>query len=563
MRKTTDGSPVKASKATTRRGFLHGTALGALALVGTRALAGCDGGSSSSCDLPGDATGDTPGTAVWSFDRETDVVVIGSGTGLVGALAAASAGARVLVLEKSATTGGSTRLSGGVAWIPNNPVMKEAGIDDNRDDALAYLRKVARGQSEDALIEAFVDKGPEMVSFVGSHTEIGWTVAALLGDYHTEWPGARASGRSIGPTEGDAFNQGPVLIGVLETALTAAGGEVLLNAPAKKLITRTTPAGGVEVIGVEAEIAGQRVRIRANLGVILAAGGFDWDLERKRHCLRGPTEYTLGHPGNTGDGLRLAMAVGADLRNMNECWGGVVYVEETAAAMAQGKPGNINAMAQRRMPGCITVNRYGERFSDEGSPYDPAWLGFFRWENWGEMKDRNLPAYFISDKGARPNPSLGLQKADTLRDLAGLLGIDPDGLEATVAAFNTAALQGTDPVYHRGESAYELGYGPTLAPITKTPFYGVQVAPADLGTCGGARVNKDAQVLDTDGVAIPRLYAAGNNSGLGGPGAGYGGGGGTIGPAMTFAYIAGTKLASADPLVLEGDGVRPVDGAVG
>ena len=561
MRTKKDGSPAKDSRSPTRRGFLKGAAVGALAFVGTRALSGCDSGTSVvSGDLPG---GDTPAQTTWNFDRETDVVVIGSGTGLVGALAAATQGAKVLVLEKSAATGGSTRLSGGVAWIPNNSVMKAAGIEDNRDDAVAYLNKVARGQSEDALIAAFVDKGPEMVDFVGAHTDIGWTVAAMLGDYHTEWPGARPSGRSIGPTAGDAFAQGPVLIGCLETALTAAGGEVVLNATAKRLITRTTSAGGPEVVGVEADIGGKRVRIRANLGVVLSAGGFDWDFERKRHCLRGPTNYTLGHPGNTGDGLRMAISVGADLRNLNECWGGVVYVAETAAAMALGNPGNINAMAQRRMPGCITVNRYGERFSDEASPYDPAWLSFFRWENWGDLRDRNLPAYFICDKGARPTATAGVQKADTLRDLAGLLGIDPDGLEATVATFNAAALQDTDPTYHRGESAYELGYGPTLAPITKAPFYGVEVAPADLGTCGGARVNANAQVLDTDGLVIPRLYASGNSSGVGGPGAGYGGGGGTIGPGLTFAYIAGTSVTTLGRLVLDGDGSAPADSAAG
>lgn len=537
--------------ASSRRRFLKGAALGALATVGTAALAGCE--DTGACDVP-DASG--PGASPWQFDREADLVVIGSGTGLTAALSAAVAGAKVLVLEKSAATGGSTRLSGGVAWIPNNPIMKEAGIEDSREDAITYLRKVARGQAEDAIIEAFVDRGPEMVTFVAAHTTLAWQVAAMLGDYHTEWAGARFSGRSIGPTEGDVFAQGPVLVDALAAGVTAAGGEILLNAPAKRLIARQV-ASATEVVGVEAEIAGKTVRIRANLGVVLASGGFDWDADLKRHFLRGPTELTIGHPGNTGDGLRMAMAVGADLRNMNECWGGVCFKAETEAARAEGRPGNINAMAHRRMPACITVNRYGERFGNEASPYDPAWLSFIRWENFGDLKDRNLPAFFVCDKKARPaTVTVGLQQADTLRDLAGLLGIDPDGLEATVAAFNASALEGKDPVYHRGESAYELGYGPTLAPIEKAPFYGVEVAPADLGTCGGPRVNADAQVLDPFGNAIGRLYAAGNASGVGGPGAGYGGGGGTIGPAMTFAYIAGGHAAALDRLVLEGDGSK-------
>ena len=494
-----DSSRNGADRATRRR-FLKGAAVGALAAAGTRILSGCDQGGT--CDPADNGAGEV---VQETFDREVDVVVIGSGTGLVAALAAAVSGAKVLVLEKSATTGGSTRLSGGVAWIPNNPVMKAAGIDDSREDAIAYLKKVARDQAEDALIEAFVDRGPEMVEFVAARTTLDWQVAPLLGDYHTEWPGARFSGRSIGPIEGDAFAQGPVLVDALAGGVTAAGGEILLDAPATRLLAR--PNGdGIEVVGVEATIGGKAARVRARKGVVLAAGGFDWDFERKRHCLRGPTGLTIGHPGNTGDGLRMAMAVGADLRNLNECWGGVVYRAETEAANAEGRPGNINAMAQRRMPACITVNRYGERFGNEASPYDPAWMSFFRWENWGELKDRNLPAFFVCDKKARPaSVTVGLEQADTLAGLAAKLGIDAAGLEATVAAFNANALEGADPVYHRGESAYELGYGPTLAPIEKAPFYGVEVAPADLGTCGGARVNANAQVLDPFGNVIPGL----------------------------------------------------------
>lgn len=543
MRDPSQTAPVR-DATPTRRGFLKGATLGALAVVGARGAAGCTTASASACDATTGtdaATVDGP-----AFDRETDVVVIGAGTGLLAALAAAAAGSRVLVLEKSATTGGSTRLSGGVAWIPNNDVMKAAGIDDSREDALAYLQKVARGQADAAIIEAFVDQGPEMARFVAQNTTIVWQVAPLLGDYHTEWPGARVSGRSIGPTEGELFAQGPVLIDALAAAVVAKGGEVLTGAPARRLILRDVAGGGREVAGVEADIDGKVVRVRASQGVVLAAGGFDWDLDRKRHCLRGPTVYTLGHPGNEGDGLRMAMAVGADLSNLNECWGGIVYKEECEAARKEGKPGNINAMKQRRMPGCITVNRYGERFGDEASPYDPAWLAFWRWENWGELADRNIPAFFVCAKGAKPDATVGVAQADTIEALAGKLGIDPVGLAATVATFNANALKATDPLFHRGESAYELGYGPTLGLIEKAPFYGVEVAPADLGTCGGARVNANGQVVDPFGDVIGRLYAAGNSSGVGGPGAGYGGGGGTLGPALMFAYIAGTHAATLD-----------------
>lgn len=533
---------------TSRRGFLAGAAVG-LAAIGARTLTGCDDGGGAPCE---------EAASPWTWDREVDVVVVGSGTGLTAALAAAVAGSQVLVLEKSAEIGGSTKLSGGVAWVPNNPVGKAAGHDDSREDALAYVRKMARGQADDALVEAFVDGGAEMVAFVQDHTPLNWQVAALLGDYHTEWPGAKVAGRSIGPDTGTAFQQGPDLVQALADGVAAAGGEILTATPVVRLIHRIGADGTPEVLGVEARSNGAPLRVRANQGVVLSAGGFDWDATLKRHFLRGPAEYTLGHPGNTGDGVRMAMAVGADLRNMNECWGGVVYKEETAALHAEGKPATLNALIQRRMPGCITINRNGKRFCNEASPYDPAWLAFLGWENWGDLADRNLPAFHLSDRKSKPSTTVGVHQAQTLAELAAMIGVDPAALEATVAEFNANVAAGGDPLFHRGESAYELGYGPTLASITTPNFFAVEVAPADLGTCGGPRVNANAQVLNPLGAVIGRLYAAGNNAGVGGPGAGYGGGGGTIGPAMTFAYLAGKHVATLDPLWLPGD--RAVEG---
>jgi len=549
-RRPVTGVPSPAS----RRDFLRGATLGALAAVGSGALVRCaqsgdDGACSdaSNADLAGD-TADTHAPATPWWDREADVVVIGAGSGLVAALAAVVDGASVLVLEKSEAVGGSTRLSGGVAWIPNNTVMTAAGYSDTRDDALTYVKAVARGQASDEILEAFVDRGPEMVTFVAEHTSLVWGTSPILGDYHPEWPGARFRGRSVQPTGGSGLILGPKLVDPIAEAVTAGGGQILLQTPAVRLIARRLPDGTSEVLGVVAEIDGQPTTIRAACGVVLTAGGFDWDDELKTHLLRGPSPYTLGHPGNTGDGLRLAMDVGADLRNLNEGFGALCFKEEAAAAKAEGKPTNLNAMIQRRMPGCITVNRYGERFFNEAASYDASWRAVWAWENFGELRDRNLPAFHVSDKKVKPTPTVGVSQADTLAELAGLLGIDPAGLEATVAAWNEAVLQGTDPRFHRGESQYDTQYGSTLAPIDKPPYYGVEVAPADLGTCGGARVNGNAQVLDPFGKVIARFYAAGNSSGVGGPGAGYGGGGGTIGPALTFAYIAGKHVAGLEAL---------------
>jgi 3-oxosteroid 1-dehydrogenase len=537
-----------------RRTFLKRAALGAAATAGLGVLAGCDSGDGSSCPpaadiLPEDDVTTCPADMGPAWDRVVDVVVVGSGTGMAGALAAAVGGASVLVLEKSETTGGSTRLSGGVAWIPNNPVMGAMGFEDSREDAIAYLEKLSQGQATPELIEAFADGGPEMVEFTGQHASWGWRVAPLLGDYHPEWPGALIKGRSIEPDiAGATMTLGPQLVDGLVEAFEAAGGEVLTETPVTRLVTRLLDDGRQEVLGVVAEGPDGTQRIGANRGVLLAAGGFDWDFEMKTHFLRGPTNFTIGHPGNNGDGIRLAQTAGADLRNMNECWGGVVFVEDTKALHAEGKPGSIKHMIQRRSAGCISVNRHGKRFYNEASDYDSAWRPFFAWENWGDVVCHNVPAFQISDKKVKPTAKSGVQEAETVAELAEKLGIDPDGLEAQVERFNEFALLGEDPDFHRGESAYDTEYGMTLAPLDKPPFYGVEVAPADLGTCGGARVNGDAQVLGPMGQVVERLYASGNNAGVGGPGASYGGGGGTIGPGLTFAYLAGQHLLTLDAL---------------
>ncbi len=416
-----------------RRTFLKRAALGAAATASLGVLAGCDSGDGSSCPpaadvLTEDDATTCPTDAGPAWDRVVDVVVVGSGTGMAGALAAAVGGASVLVLEKSETTGGSTRLSGGVAWIPNNPVMGAMGFEDSREDAIAYLEKLSQGQATPELIEAFADGGPEMVDFTGQHASWGWRVAPLLGDYHPEWPGALIKGRSIEPDiAGATMTLGPQLVDGLVEAFEAAGGEVLTETPVTRLVTRLLDDGRQEILGVEAEGPDGTQRIGANRGVLLAAGGFDWDFEMKAHFLRGPTDFTIGHPGNNGDGIRMAQTAGADLRNMNECWGGVVFVEDTKALHAEGNPGTIKHMIQRRSAGCISVNRHGKRFYNEASDYDSAWRPFFAWENWGDVVCHNIPAYQISDKKVKPTAKSGVQEADTVAELAEKLGIDPGG----------------------------------------------------------------------------------------------------------------------------------------
>jgi len=526
-----------------RRKFL-GAAAGGLAL-GTTALA---------CTPGEEESGPT-------WDREVDVVLVGTGTGLVGGLVAATAGLEVVALEKRSVVGGSTGHSGGVAWIPNNDAMAAEGIEDSRENALTYLTQLAQEQADPELLEAFVDGGPAMLRFVEANSNLRFRVSTIMGDnadYHPEWPGAVQKGRSVEPITDRAGLLGPELIEGLRQAYEKAGGEILLETPAGRLIMEEDASGARAVVGVEATRNGVPYRIRARRGVHLAAGGFEWDFEMKRHFLRGPTVYTLGASGNDGDGIRMAMAAGADLRNMNEVWGISVYAGEAEPVVEHRMGATLNAEIEKRSAGSIVVNSRGERFHNEAADYDTTWRSYHTWENWGDLGYRNLPAYLLFDSSVREKGKIAgmtaemplpdwVSEAPSLTELADKLGIDSEGLTRTVARFNVYAEDLRDPDFHRGESSYDRYGQPdkriTLGPLEKAPFYGAEIAAADLGTCGGARVNARAEVLDPFGNVIPGLYASGNNAGVGSPGTSYGGGGGTIGPAMAFAYLAGRSLS--------------------
>lgn len=493
------------------------------------------------------------------FDREVDMVVVGSGTGLCAALKAASAGLKVIVLEKLDTPGGTTMVSGGVLWIPNNTVQRREGLSDSRDDALSYLDKLSRGQASAELMNAFVDHGPRMLEFVESASSIQWRVSTLLGkvaDYHPEWPGSNTRGRSVEPTSAGGGMAGGVLISALMQACLETGVEVLTATPAQQLIAESN-SEGTRVLGVEAVSGGKVLRIRARQGVLIASGGFERNPEMKQHFLRGPSPYTWGSEGNVGDGIRMAMALGADLRNMNEVWHQVAYRRD-AELNGHVRGGiSLSAQIERRHPGSICVNRYGERFANEAAAYDVTWQSFHTWENWGDLGYRNIPAFAVFDSTARESLSIAgktrdqdlpewVTTADSLASLAEKMGIDAEGLARTVERFNQHARQGTDPDFHRGESAYDRNGKDspmaTLAPVEQAPFYAAEVTPADLGTCGGIRINGRAEVVDVFDRTIEGLYASGNTAGVGGPGALYGGGGGTLGPAFTFAFIAAEQL---------------------
>jgi 3-oxosteroid 1-dehydrogenase len=266
------------------------------------------------------------------------------------------------------------------------------------------------------------------------------------------------------------------------------------------------------------------------------------------------TDWTLAAKGNTGDAIRMGMALGAAVDLMDDAWWGPTIIPTN-------EPPYFMLM-ERTYPGGIIVNSAGERFTNESASYVDAVHA---------MREKNsedavtIPAHFIIDHRFRSKYILGLippgwtpkkylesgyiKKADTLEKLAVQTGIEPSALVSTVKRFNKFARKGRDPDFGRGESVYDRFYGdsrvkpnPCLAPIEKPPFYSVKVYPGDIGTKGGLVTNEHAQVLREDGTIIKGLYAAGNTA-ASVMGNTYPGPGSTLGPTMTFGYIAARDAA--------------------
>jgi succinate dehydrogenase/fumarate reductase flavoprotein subunit len=540
------------------------------------------------------------------WDLETDVVVLGTGAaGMTAALAAQTSGASVLLLEKSRLVGGTTAVSGGVVWIPNNHHLAEVGIKDSREEALKYVKRLTDGRTEDALVERFVDTAPAMLSWVEASTPLRFKALARYPDYHPEFPGGKPGGRSLDPGLFDANELGPwkkslrrspvfgmtamtvaeatdwgvfskplklpfkllgeryakglvcyggALAGQLLKALLERGLEPRLEHVARDLVVEEG-----RVTGVRVEHKGQELFVRGRRGVVLACGGFEWNRALAAQFLGGVLTHPNSPPTNEGDGLKMAMAVGADLGNMSEAW----WCPALAIPGEEydGKQLHRGDFATRSLPHTIIVNRKGRRFVNEAQNYNDLMKAFFAFEP-SAYERPNLPAWLVFDHAylekyalmtvmpGQPAPEW-LQRADTLDELARLVGIDARGLAQTVERFNGFAVEGVDRELGRGESLYDHFYGdpdhrpnPNLGTIGKKPFYALEVHPGAIGTKGGARVNGDAQVLRVDGAPIPGLYAAGNVM-AGVTGGGYPGAGSTIAAAMTFGYLAGRHAAAA------------------
>jgi succinate dehydrogenase/fumarate reductase flavoprotein subunit len=535
---------------------------------------------------------------------EHDVVVLGSGAaGLTAALAAAQTGADVAVFEKADLLGGSSAISGGVPWIPLNHHQDDAGIADSRDDALRYLASLAMDRMDPVMAAAFVDNGRETVQWLEDTTDLRFSLLPRYPDYHPENPGGKPDGgrsldpglfsfRQLGPwadrvarprrsahlritdttlgggtgylpddelrrrVDEDLRGCGNALVGPLLAALLACGVEPVVRARALDLVVE-----GGRVDGVRLEIDGTPTLVRAHRGVVLATGGFEWNQRLVADFLRGPMTAPAGVPTNTGDGLLMAMRAGAALSNMGQAWW--VPAVKIPGDIAFGEQRSNLVNRERTLPGAVLVNAAGRRFADEATNYN-ALGGAFHQIDPVAFGYVNLPAWLVFDQAhADRYGSFGtpagvpvadwITRADTVGDLARTVGIDPPGLEATLARWNAMVDAGHDDDFRRGDSAYDRWSGDgdhrftrasTLGRIDTAPFYAVPVESGTLGTSGGPRIDVHGRVLDTHDQPIAGLYAAGNVAAA--PTAmAYGGAGGTLGPILVFGRLAGLAAASS------------------
>lgn len=528
-------------------------------------------------------------------------MVVGSGgAGMTAALTAAHHGLSAVVVEKTSAYGGSTARSGGALWLPGNAVLGAGSADDG-----THLAYIAGSDVPLARRQAFLAQGPAMLAFVRAHTPLDFAWVPGYPDYHPEAPGGVARGRSIEPKPLDTrligedlatlaapyraapngmavtavdyrwlslglrhprsaltaarlsmvtavdrlrgrhrLTMGQALAGGLRAGLRAAGVPVLLDTALTGLVVAQDRVAGIR--------CGDRV-ISARRGVLLASGGFEQNPEMRRQYQQIGTEWTVGAVGNTGDGIEAGQRLGAALDLMDEAWWGPSLPLTGRAYFC---------LAERNLPGSLIVDGSGRRFVNEATPYVEAVHAMLGRDGSGP----HLPAWLVTDQsyrdrylfaGRAPRTPLPRRwfdagvahRADSLPALAERISVPASELRATVERFNEFAATGTDEDFGRGSSAYDRYYGdprqrpnPCLGALRKPPFYAFSLVPGDLGTKGGLRTDEHGRVLRADGSAIAGLYAAGNAS-ASVMGRGYAGAGATLGPAMTFGYLAALDMA--------------------
>ncbi|MGC6401616.1 FAD-dependent oxidoreductase [Sphingomonas sp. FW199] len=553
---------------------------------------------------------------------DADVIVVGSGAGgLSAAVTAARLGLTVLVLEKSDLVGGTTARSGGVLWLPGNPVAARAGVTDDVAAARTYMQAMAGNCFDAERVDAFLAIGPEMVEFFERETCVAFVAQPGFPDYNADRPGASAGGRSIVAAPMDGRELGPdirrlrpplreiTFVGMMFNAsqevqhffratrsLTSAiyvarrlavhGWEMLRHGRAMRLtngnalaarlfasaidngVEIRTRTGLAELIEQDGRAAGVVTdggeRLFARHAVILAAGGFPRGTARQNrlfpHVATGGQHLSPAPESNQGDTLAAGESLGARVRE--DLPNAAAWIPVSAVPRRKGPPGVFPHLIDRYKPGIIAVDPWGRRFVNEANSYHDfgqAMLERCR-------RDGQVYAWLIADHRALRRYGLGivkpfpvpygrwirsgyLRRGRSVVELATAIGCHSELLSATLNRFNLDALQGRDSQYGKGSTPYNRYLGDPrhlpnacIAPLDQAPFYAVKLEMGDLGTFAGLSTDAKARVLDVAGQPIRGLFAAGNDAAsvMGGA---YPGGGITLGPAMTFGYIAARAIA--------------------
>lgn len=544
-----------------------------------------------------------------------DVVIMGSGAaGLTAALVAAKAGNRVAVLEKAAQFGGTTAISGGGIWVPGSPQAKAAGVDDSVEIARDYVLGVVGNRAERKLIEAYLDNGPEMVSWLAQNSHVDFMLSPPSSDWYPEVAGAVDFGRLLSPTEydgkklgknfvrlqaprhefnapggmmidlfdleyiaklpspgalwymakiairfardkrklgrGSRLTMGNALIGRLLHSALDAGIDLFEATPVEGLVTSDG-----KVTGVRATVNGVSTEIGAAKGVVLASGGFSANAEMRKAYIPYADQHVSILPyDNTGDGIAAATASGAAMgaeNHVNAVWAVVSkrtrddgYVERYAHLIDMSKPG------------CIAVNKAGQRFGNEASVHFVEMMHAA-----GAVPARIIAnAKFVKKYGMglvlpgggkiKEMVACGyLKTGATLAELAAQIGVDAGGLEATAAKVNADAATGKDTQFGKGDTQIDIEIGDPkhkpnacFGPLGDGPYYAVEIFPGDGSTTVGVRIDDQCRVIGQDGQPIVGLWAAGldANSIWQGKSPAHGC---NVGPAMVTGYIAGKSVA--------------------
>lgn len=532
---------------------------------------------------------------------EADVVVLGTGgAALTAALSAHDHGAgRVVVLERSGMVGGTTAMSGGMLWIPMNHHEQEFGIEDSWDEVVTYLDALSPGLLDPETLEAYLVAGPEMIRYFADKTPVRLHVYQNFPDYQPTVAGAKPHGTRSLDNDVFPFEQLgswavrvnppktglPTLYSMVETMYGGVPeetlaerrrqdcrgrGQALIGSLLKGLLDRHIPIHletrarklcieNGRVVGVVAEQQQGELRVRASKGVVVATGGFEWNERLAKAFVRGPITGPVSVPECDGDGLMMAMEAGARLANMSNAW----WMISTLEAIGKSRDAKANYLlcnTERTLPGSIMVNKAGKRFVNEAANYNAFGYVLHNFDpNTHEYP--NLPYWLIFDSRFKskyqcftsrpkdPAPSWAVS-ADSIEALGGRIGMDGGVLTQTVERFNSQVKNGHDDDFQRGDSTYDNFWGDqafpapfsTLGAVDQSPYYAIKMEAGVLGTAGGPKTNANGQVVAWNDEPIDGLYAAGNTMAQV-TAMGYGGAGGTLGPGMTFGFIAGRHAA--------------------